>query len=162
MSDDLVEIGVVTRGDDRVIINRIDSARGVRKRVQIDCSRDGLTEQSHKKSCDINYIIKKYEKTGLLEHLNEYGGQYSDVSTVDDYLSGQLKVKAAQDAFMSLPASLRKRFENDPAKFLAFAQDENNKEEMYELGLAIRPRKYDAEVDKASVQESSGETPVAP
>ena len=37
--------------------------------------------------------------------------------------------------FEELPATIRKKFENDPAKFLDFVNDERNADEMVELGL---------------------------
>jgi hypothetical protein len=43
--------------------------------------------------------------------------------------------------FMSLPAKIRSRFQNDPGAFLDFVQNPENRDEMIELGLAkAQPR----------------------
>lgn len=98
-----------------------------------------LTKQSFSKECDVNFIISKYQKTGLVDHVNRFEGQYGDFLDVQDYQSSLNAIKRAQDEFMSLPSSLRSRFSNDPAQFLSFIQDENNREEAINLGLINRP-----------------------
>jgi phage internal scaffolding protein len=128
-------LGPVSRDDDRIVISQVETPRGVRKRVQIDCTKDGRTEQNHGKACDINNIMKKYEKTGLVSHINENPGMYADVSSVDDYLTAMNKVLTAQEMFAALPSSIRNRFENDPAQFLDFASNPDNRQEMVEMGL---------------------------
>jgi len=56
-------------------------------------------------------------------------------ATSDDFTASMEIVARGQTMFEELPSSIRTRFENDPAKFLDFVQDEENKEEMQELGL---------------------------
>lgn len=111
------------------------TAFGERKRVSFETVGVSMTRQSFKKDCDINYIMAKYQKTGLIEHVNRYQGNYGDFLNVDDYQSSLIKVMQANDAFESLPSSLRKRFSNDPAEFLSFVQNPDNRDEMIELGL---------------------------
>jgi len=111
------------------------TAFGERKRVSFETVGVSMTRQSFKKDCDINYIMAKYQKTGLIEHVNRYQGNYGDFLTVDDYQSSMIKVMQANEAFESLPSSLRKRFSNDPAEFLSFVQNPDNRDEMIELGL---------------------------
>lgn len=100
---------------------------------------ESFVMQSAQAECDINNIMKKYEKTGLLNHVNTYQGNYGDFTDVTDYHSGSLAILAAEEAFESLPAAIRRRFRNDPGEFLDFVGDEENLEEMYEMGLANRP-----------------------
>ena len=45
-------------------------------------------------------------------------------------------VASANSLFAGLPSTIREKFENDPAKFLEFAQDEENLDEMRKMGLA--------------------------
>ena len=40
-------------------------------RVQLVPDEKSLTKQMHKKECDINNILAKYQKTGAITHLNE-------------------------------------------------------------------------------------------
>lgn len=94
------------------------------------------TVQYEKDKCDINNILKKYQATGLIDHVSRYNGDYSDLGGVQDYHSSLNQVLEAQNAFDSLPSSIRNKFSNDPGQFLAFVSDANNMDEMVELGLA--------------------------
>ncbi len=113
--------------------------------VRLACGAT-MTKQSFKDECDINNILKKYDKTGILEHRNKYEGQYADVTGVVDYQTALNIVSSAEAAFMSLPASIRSQFQNDPHEFLAFAQDPENEDALIEMGLA-NPRRETAVED---------------
>jgi hypothetical protein len=103
------------------------------KRVGIDTG-PGQTEQAHKQQCDMNYILRDYQRTGLLKHAKQYEGSYDDVSDID-YERSMMIVADVNSMFESLPSSERKKFDNNPAKFLAYAQDEVNKKELEERGI---------------------------
>ena len=107
----------------------------LRRRVSLEFLDESLTKQEFKDSCDINNIIAKYQKTGVLEHVNRFQGDYADVATELDYRAVQDILIKAHDAFDSLPSSIRDRFANDPANFLAFVENPDNKPEMAKLGL---------------------------
>lgn len=97
-------------------------------------SKPSMTKQSFKDECDINKIMKKFERTGAITHYAKYGAEYGDATQIE--LQDALNVVArADEMFEELPAAIRKRFSNDPGEFLAFVQDESNKEEMIKLGL---------------------------
>ena len=91
-----------------------------------------------KDECDINRILKKYQKDGILRHVSRFGGRYEDLPDSIDYQESLNAVMAAEAAFLSLPSSVRSRFENDPGRFLAFVGDPANENEMIDLGLATR------------------------
>jgi len=110
-----------------------------RERVQMIPEGESRVKESCAPECDINRIVAKYRKTGLIEHLARNPGRYQDMADPIDYHAAMNLVIDAQDSFAALPANVRKRFENEPMQLLAFVQDENNREEMYELGLAERP-----------------------
>ena len=102
----------------------------------LDTSGDEIrTEQSHKGEVDVNQIMEKYVRTGTLEHRNEYVGQYGDVTGIDFQTAMNIVVDA-QNMFNDLPSSVRNKFQNDPARFLDFVQDAQNREELIEMGLA--------------------------
>ena len=48
-------------------------------------------------------------------------------------------VAGAQTLFNEMPSSIRNRFSNDPAHFLDFCSNENNRAEMHEMGL-LKPQ----------------------
>lgn len=110
-----------------------------RQRVSISTKGETITQQHFKKECDINNILAKYQKTGLVSHVSKYRGVYSDLSEPVDYQTALNVVIAAQESFDSLPSSLRKRFNNNPQEFLVFVDDPVNVDEMRSLGLLNIP-----------------------
>jgi len=98
-----------------------------------------LTHQSMSPECDINTIMKKYERTGVLEHRNRFEGAYGDFTSAPaDYQESMNAVLAAEDMFASLPSKIRRRFHNDPGAFIEYVGNPDNQEEMIALGLATR------------------------
>lgn len=111
---------------------------GSHRKVNIDQSDEvTMTHQSFQNECDINQIIARYEKTGLLTHVRQAEPQYGDFIDACDFQLGLHLIQEARDSFMTLPSSLRKRFGNDPQVFLEFVQDPTNREEMIQLGMII-------------------------
>jgi phage internal scaffolding protein len=101
--------------------------------VVIVCG-ESKTEQAHRDECNMNYILREYQKTGLIRHAKEYEGRYDDIA-VQDFQDAMFLVTEAQNMFNGLPNNIRQRFENDPGKFLAFVQNPDNKPEMKVLGM---------------------------
>lgn len=142
---------------DQVIVSRL---RETWVKVPVDVSavddpesdRFPRTQQSFKDDCDINLIMKRFERTGMLDHLNQFEGSYGDFTDVPtSYHDAVNQVLAAQDMFMTVPARVRAMFDNDPGKFLAFVDDPANAEKMVELGLARQ-----APAPSSSVDEGQG------
>lgn len=104
-------------------------------RVSFTTLGPSLTKQEFKKECDIDYILKQFIKTGLMTHLSSRKPHYGDYIDVPEYQSAMNMVADANEAFASLPASIRKRFGNDPLEFLDFVQDKNNSDEVKKMGL---------------------------
>lgn len=103
-------------------------------RVRVECDpKEKKTRQSEAKGCDVNEIMARYEKTGVLPVVSREPF-YADVSTLGDYRSVVENVRQAEDYFARLPASVRSRFDNDAAAFLDFVSA-GNREELEELGL---------------------------
>lgn len=113
------------------------TAYGEKNRSPIYCDEETLTQQNFKQECDINHILSKYQKTGIVEHANRFQGDYSDVTGAVDYQTALNIINDANDAFNSLPSSVRKKFANDPAAFVDYVSDPENIDSMRELGLAL-------------------------
>lgn len=133
-------------------------------RVRISFQKPTRTKQSFQNECDINRIMRRFEKTGLVEHVNRHRGDYGDFMEAPAYHEAMNRVASAQAAFMSLPARVRQRFGNDAGMFLAFVQDPKNIQEMVSLGLAkLAPAepKGDASADKGG-QKADQEAAASP
>ena len=101
-----------------------------------------LTQQHFKDDADINNIMARYQKTGVLvDPLTQTTRKpmFDDFSELGDFRDHQQAVIDAQDMFMQLPSKLRARFANDPAELLQWLSDPANKEEAIELGLMSKP-----------------------
>ncbi len=123
-------------------ITRVEMQKFLRPKFKRD--KDGnpiyLTEQSHKNQCDINRIVQRYNKTGVISHMNKIEGKYGDMSGADfktmmDITSG------VRSKFAALPAKIRNRFENEPEKLLEFFENPENRNEAIELGLVAMKTK---------------------
>lgn len=131
-------------------------------KVQLNTGK-GLTEQGHKKECDMNYILRNYHKNGIIRHAKTYQGTYDDI-TIQDFQAAQLLVKGAEKMFNDLPANLRNKFDNDPGKFYEFTNNPANKDEMIKLGM-IRGNdglKADATPSGAPTKEAETPPPTPP
>jgi len=114
---------------------RFRSAYSPSQRSPLDSPNPSMTEKHHAKACDINNLLATYRKTGLCTHVNTHQGDYSDISNVPTYHEALQQIQAADNAFKTLTAEIRAQFENDPANFLNFVNDPNNREEMGQMGL---------------------------
>lgn len=107
-------------------------------KVQLINDLPSKTKQSFKDQLDINKIVAKSRKNGVLPEMIKANPRYGDFSNVPDYLAAQIVVQHANEQFDALSAQTRERFRNDPALFLEFVGDPQNLDEMIKLGLAKR------------------------
>jgi len=104
----------------------------------LHCEDASLAQQHFKDECDINNILRQFNITGMLPQ-QAVSPRYGDFTGVSDYHTALNQVIAAEDEFMSLPATLRARFENDPANLINFLDNPENKDEAIKLGLVNKP-----------------------
>lgn len=104
----------------------------------LDCSDlPSLTRQEFADECDINKLMAQYEKTGMLpSSTNPVPPRYLDVSDVPDLMLAHQILQDATASFMSLPATVRRDFDNDPIKFVTFAENPDNLPKLREWRLA--------------------------
>lgn len=95
---------------------------------------EGRTKQSFKDECDVNKIMARFTRTGVLDFASKFSPRYEDV-TGADFQSAMDTVARANSMFQELPAELRRRFKNDPVVFLDFVDDPANADKARELGL---------------------------
>lgn len=100
----------------------------------LECRDPSRAQQNMKDECDINTIVKRFNLTGEIPSGFEMP-QYKDFEGVGDYHTALNAVIKADEAFMELPATIRARFDHDPAKLIDFLADEKNRTEAITLGL---------------------------
>lgn len=99
------------------------------------------TQQSAKDECDINFIVERAKRGADISHLNRGVPMYGDFTELPTDLRDCLNiVRKADEAFMSLDAQVRKRFDNDPSKMMDFLKDPANRDEAIKLGLVSAPK----------------------
>jgi len=95
-----------------------------------------LTRQADAKSADINFIVRNYGLTGTAPQGVRIPS-YEDYSeTVSDYQTALNAIKAAEQSFLAIPATIRERFNHDPQAFLEFCALPSNLPALREMGLA--------------------------
>ena len=119
--------------------SKIRKPYGPRKRVLSKPEGETMTKQSHKRECDINYIVPKAQRDGILEHVNTMKAVYGDFSSVGDYQAHMEQLIAAEDAFMQLPSEIRTKCGNSQIGFMQYMEDPANLEEQIKFGLVEKP-----------------------
>lgn len=109
-----------------------------------------MTKQADAAECDINNILAKVQKTGMIEHLAQGEPFYGDVTEMVDYQSAMNLINKANDLFMKMSPDIREKFENNPEKMITFLNNEANYDEAVKLGMVI---------DKRAKESATIETP---
>lgn len=137
------------------------SAYGAKVQLRVSFTGQGRTKQAHKDECDINNILARYKRTGVLDFQQRHEPQYGDVTALE-FQQAQFTVAAAKGMFAAMPSHLRHRFDNDPYKFLAFVHDERNRVEAEDLGL-LKPKAPESEgAPKAAAAAPAASQPAEP
>lgn len=91
--------------------------------------------QSDLDQCDLNKIVERQDLAAFERFSDRvHKGHYVDLGKLPDFQTSLQIVIDAEEAFLDLPASLRKKFDNDPAEFLAFVE-QADRADLAELGL---------------------------
>lgn len=103
------------------------------KAPRIVISEPSLTKQSFAKEADINTIVGRVIKGGIVPQ-GDRKPQYGDFVGLD-YRAMQDRIAQVNQSFAELPSDLRRRFDNDPQALLDFIGNPENEAEAVELGL---------------------------
>jgi phage internal scaffolding protein len=140
------------------------------KKVQLDCKKaieNGervLVEQNHKTEVDINNIIRKAAGNAELIAKTQSLSTWRFDNLPDNDFQEMMNIMVkAKDTFSQVPSHIRKQFGNDPAAFMDFVHNEDNKDQLIEWGLANKPEPAPEPVQVAVVSqpEMTTETPSA-
>lgn len=97
---------------------------------------ESMTQQHMRDECDINCMVERFQRTGMPPAQSWESVDFTDVP---DYQTALNRIREAQQMFDALPSKMRLEFENNPAKLLAFINDERNRDRAVELGLVEPP-----------------------
>lgn len=136
---------------------------GITRRPVVTINNEkSMTKQSMSKELDVNNIIKKYNKTGILQQAHQFEGVYGDFNSYDLQEAIQ-KVDKANELFMEVPSEVRAKFNNDAGAFIDFATDAANLDQMREWGLAKpKPQEEFDPPPKDHENPPTEDTPVPP
>lgn len=122
-----------------------------RKRVVTDySSQPSLTKSEFKEECDINNVIARALRTGVLPCVDREA-LYGDFSQVTDYATAQTKIAAAKTEFEQLPSDIKEKFDNDVTNLLDWIDNPENEAEAIKLGLL--PEQVSTEVNTTETQD---------
>lgn len=122
-----------------------------------------LTRQEFAEECDINSLMARYEghviggPGNLAPPVPMYVDWTQQPRSLLDYMTF---MDEAEAGFMSLPAAVRKEFDNDAKMFVDFASDPENLPQMQDWGLAPKPAPKQPEAPQAASAASAA--PPAP
>lgn len=102
----------------------------------LHCMDATLTQQSFAEEVDINTIVKRFGITGQLP-TNVLMPTYGNFEQVMNYHDAMNAIRAADEAFYSMPAEIRAKFNNNAGMFVDFCSDEANRDEAVKLGLVL-------------------------
>lgn len=122
---------------------------------------DKLTQQHMGDASDINHIMERHRRTGLLAGPGRPSGRKPNFGNIsgESFHEMLVRLQTIQGEFSGLPAKIRRRFGNNPENLLHFLGDASNIEEAIELGL-VDPDQLSPErkqqlnlVDQAEVKD---------
>lgn len=121
-------------------------------RVLTDVGTRSRTKQSHKDECDIHNILRQFQRTGIINHVQSQRPTYLDLPTDMDFQQSMNTILQAQEAFANLPSQVRDYYANDPERFLAALGNEAEHQRLREFGVLRTP---DPAPSPAPVSEQS-------
>lgn len=122
----------------------------------LSCKDPSLTQQSFAAESDINTIVDRFMKTGVLPDPVRMP-QYVDYEGVFDFQSAMNVVRQADENFMRMDAKVRARFHNSPQEFLEFFANPDNHAEAQRLGLLVSTSAPAGSADPAGDPPSKAE-----
>lgn len=134
------------------------------RRIAVTAKIEGpsMTREEFAEECDINTIMERYDsQKGWPLPPRDQEPIYYDFVGMPDLQSALHSLNEASEAFMTLPAKVRKEFDNDPVRFVEFASSRDNLEQLREWGLA-EPEKVPEPPVRVEVTNAPSVAPKAP
>ncbi len=128
-------------------------------RVTFETEGESLTEQQFAEESQIINKIRRYDSQGFFDSINRNPAQYTDFTQVRDLADAIDQIEQARDSFQTIPADIRKQFNNSASEFFEFASKESNFPELVKLGLATGEIVADLKEKVSSVDVEEKESP---
>lgn len=103
----------------------------------VEFTEPTLTQQQFAEETDVNRIMKHVMSTGDVSALNPQDRTefYYDCTVYEDYQESMNFIQDIRDDFRTLPASVRRQFNDDLDTYVQFVTDPANYDRSVELGL---------------------------
>lgn len=109
------------------------------ERTALTCNDPTRTQQNFIEDADINTIVGRFLKTGVLPPVRQ-PPSYADFMEVTDFQSAMNAINHAKESFMQLPAEVRNTFNNDPGQFIHYVDhciETGDFEPLQKMGLGV-------------------------
>lgn len=122
-------------------------------------------DQGFKAQTDVNNIVDKAKRTGVLSHVNKHAELYESIEpwAATTYEEAMEKAAKVRSAFYELDADIRTKFDNDPGKFQKWVQPKTVNEIVKEIPALAEPGSQWIDViHGTTAPQSDHTTPVPP
>jgi len=96
-------------------------SKAVSIETQTEVGTVSQTQQQFADEVDVNVILSRFGVSGAMPRVPD--GVYGDFSGIESYDDALAVIEAAEAQFMKLPASVREKFQNDPAVLVRMANE---------------------------------------
>lgn len=147
--------------DPRPLMQDFRKSNRRRTTIDFDPEKEGRTEQQHVKACDINTIMAKYQKTGVIDHVNKYAARYGDIEPIT-FFDAQNIVADAKTQFEELPAYIRDQFENDVGQYLELMTTDEGVDQLKKMLHPAERYEDDGSPERPETPPEAPEAPETP
>lgn len=128
----------------KVVRNRFDIVES----KGLDTGSESKVQQNLQSQTDINQVVGRYKKTGLLQSTRNLSmqpqkGPVFGVYPFEDFQDAYNHIQQVKQDFMALPARVRQRFDNNPSNVVRFVDNPANAVEAIKMGLFKMPEGYE-------------------
>lgn len=133
----------------------------------LDTGTESKVQQNLQSQTDINQVVGRYKKTGLLQStinrsLQPQSGPVFGVYPFEDFQDAYNHIQQVKQDFMKLPGRVRARFDNNPANVVRFVDNPANAVEAIKMGLFKMPDGYEIKggqlVEQLDIEKEAAKT----
>ena len=125
-----------------------------RRRVRTPVGDKSRTKQSETEKTNINTIMRKYNKTGVIDHWNDNRPTFGDVSMSQGLHKNMIAAEQASDEFDKLDSHVRRAADNNPVRLL---ESPEGLEVLRQAGMMLDPP-----IPEPQLDDENPSTPPSP